>query len=126
MTAADVLGLSTSCPTGRAAPWTQWGRQNIHRRRSWTRRAHRQGTTPWHSSCDGDRGCLAAGLVLAAAETSPRPPGPRTGAASQATELDLTITVHPRASDLDNEQYDPWESFNEKMFTFNYNVDKYA
>jgi phospholipid-binding lipoprotein MlaA len=24
------------------------------------------------------------------------------------------------------EEYDPWESFNEKMFTFNYNVDKYV
>jgi phospholipid-binding lipoprotein MlaA len=24
------------------------------------------------------------------------------------------------------EEYDPWESYNEKMFTFNYNVDKYV
>src|SRR5437660_8053576 len=72
--------------------------------------------------------CLAAGLVLAGcgnlAKTT-RPEG--LVAASQADpNLDLTITVPPRASDLDNEQYDPWESFNEKMFTFNYNVDKYA
>ena len=30
-------------------------------------------------------------------------------------------------SDLDEiEEYDPWESFNEKMFTFNYNFDKYV
>ena len=71
--------------------------------------------------------CLAAGLVLAGcgnlAKTT-RPEG--LVAASQVDpNLDLTITP-PRASDLDNEQYDPWESFNEKMFTFNYNVDKYA
>jgi phospholipid-binding lipoprotein MlaA len=31
-------------------------------------------------------------------------------------------TVPP---DPDVEEYDPWESFNEKMFTFNYNLDKY-
>src|SRR5256884_8413415 len=72
--------------------------------------------------------CLAAGLVLAGcgnvAKTA-RPEG--LVAASQADpNLDLTITVPPRASDLDNEQYDPWESFNEKVFPFNYNVDKYA
>jgi len=24
------------------------------------------------------------------------------------------------------EEYDPWEKFNEKMFTFNYNMDKYV
>jgi phospholipid-binding lipoprotein MlaA len=28
--------------------------------------------------------------------------------------------------DPDVEEYDPWESFNEKMFTFNYNLDKYG
>src|SRR3989449_2651146 len=72
--------------------------------------------------------CLAAGLVLAGcgnvAKTA-RPEG--LVAASQADpNLDLTITVPPRASDLDNEQYDPWEKFNEKMFTFNYNLDRYA
>ena len=27
--------------------------------------------------------------------------------------------------DLDVEEFDPWESFNEKMFAFNYNLDKY-
>jgi len=27
--------------------------------------------------------------------------------------------------DPDVEEYDPWEKFNEKMFTFNYNMDKY-
>jgi len=31
-------------------------------------------------------------------------------------------TVPP---DPDVEEYDPWEKFNEKMFTFNYNMDKY-
>lgn len=28
--------------------------------------------------------------------------------------------------DPDVEEYDPWEKFNEKMFTFNYNMDKYV
>ena len=71
--------------------------------------------------------CLAAGLVLAGcvAKTA-RPEGLVTASQAENPNLDLTITVPPRASDLDNEQYDPWESFNEKMFTFNYNVDKYA
>src|SRR5437899_7278742 len=71
--------------------------------------------------------CLAAGLVLAGcvAKTA-RPEGLVTAAQAENPNLDLTITVPPRARDLDNDQYDPWEAFNEKMFTFNYNVDKYA
>src|SRR5262249_57272715 len=71
--------------------------------------------------------CLAAGLVLAgcAAKTA-RPEGLVAASQAENQNLDLTITVPPRASDSDNEQYDPWESFNEKMFTFNYNLDKYA
>lgn len=28
--------------------------------------------------------------------------------------------------DPDVEEYDPWETFNEKMFSFNYNMDKYV
>lgn len=28
--------------------------------------------------------------------------------------------------DIQVEEYDPWESFNEKMFSFNYNLDKYV
>jgi len=55
-----------------------------------------------------------------------RPEGLVTASPAENPNLDLTITVPPRARDLDNDQYDPWESFNEKMFTFNYNVDKYA
>src|SRR6266567_2920328 len=70
--------------------------------------------------------CLAAGLVLAGcvAKTA-RPEGLVTASQAENPNLDLTITVPPRARDLDNDQYDPWESFNEKMFTFNYNLDKY-
>src|SRR5437879_601873 len=69
--------------------------------------------------------CLAAGLVLAGcgnvAKTA-RPEG--LVAASQADpNLDLTITVPPRASDLDNEQYDPWAPVNEKVVMFNSSVD---
>ena len=73
---------------------------------------------------------LAAGLVLVGcgnvAKTA-RPEGPVTVSLAEPPTTDLTITVRPPASDdRDTEQYDPWESFNEKMFTFNYNVDKYA
>ena len=32
----------------------------------------------------------------------------------------------PVPPDPDVEEYDPWEKFNEKMFTFNYNLDKYV
>ncbi len=32
----------------------------------------------------------------------------------------------PDASEGILEEYDPWEPFNEKMFTFNYNMDKYV
>src|SRR5213594_4578151 len=72
--------------------------------------------------------CLAAGLVLAGCGTlAKRPNGPVAASPVETPTTDLTITAPQRGSgDLDNEQYDPWESFNEKMFTFNYNVDKYA
>src|SRR5207245_11183289 len=33
-------------------------------------------------------------------------------------------TADPGAQN-DYDEYDPWEPFNEKMFTFNYNLDKY-
>src|SRR2546427_11459649 len=68
--------------------------------------------------------CLAAGLVLAGcgnvAKTA-RPAG--VVAASQADpDLDLTVTVPPRARDLAYEQHASWASGNAKMFTVNYNV----
>ena len=74
--------------------------------------------------------CLAAGLVFAGCGTltkNARPDGRVAAAPAETPTTDLTITAPQRGSgDLDTEQYDPWESFNEKMFTFNYNVDKYA
>src|SRR3989475_13306232 len=73
---------------------------------------------------------LAAGLVLAGCgplTKTARPDGRVAAAPAERPTTDLTITAPQRGSgDLDTEQYDPWESFNEKMFTFNYNVDKYA
>ena len=32
----------------------------------------------------------------------------------------------PSPADLEPQEYDPWEPFNEKMFAFNYNFDKYV
>jgi len=48
---------------------------------------------------------------------------------SQAAPADATLaqkrgTVDP-LPDVQIEEYDPWEPFNEKMFKFNYNFDKY-
>ncbi|HEX6774487.1 MAG TPA: VacJ family lipoprotein, partial [Methylomirabilota bacterium] len=41
---------------------------------------------------------------------------------------DAALRGSPEAvpPDPDVEEYDPWEKFNEKMFTFNYNLDKYV
>jgi phospholipid-binding lipoprotein MlaA len=39
------------------------------------------------------------------------------------------VVVHDTKLDLDDsgiEDYDPWESFNEKMFSFNYKLDRYV
>ena len=44
--------------------------------------------------------------------------GPLNAAVKGSTDSD--------ASDLDVDEFDPWESFNEKMFAFNYNLDKYV
>jgi phospholipid-binding lipoprotein MlaA len=38
----------------------------------------------------------------------------------------LRGTPEPTPPDYDVEEYDPWEKFNEKMFTFNYNFDRYV
>jgi phospholipid-binding lipoprotein MlaA len=51
----------------------------------------------------------------------------------QASEMNLEpleeVVVHDTKLDLDDsgiEDYDPWESFNEKMFSFNYKLDRYV
>jgi phospholipid-binding lipoprotein MlaA len=47
---------------------------------------------------------------------------------SQAAPVDVAQTSgapEPASSDVQVEEYDPWEPFNEKMFRFNYNFDKY-
>ena len=42
------------------------------------------------------------------------------------TEAETTAKATAAQPDLEElEEYDPWEKFNEKMFTFNYNFDKY-
>ena len=46
-------------------------------------------------------------------------------AAVPAPVLAQASSTGPPA-DVQIEEYDPWEKFNEKMFTFNYNFDKYV
>ena len=55
---------------------------------------------------------------------------PRSSSAEPAAALLTPIVVaqaptEPGGPNDADEEYDPWESFNEKMFTFNYNLDKY-
>ena len=47
-------------------------------------------------------------------------------ALSGPVDTSLRGTPDPVPPDPDVEEYDPWEKFNEKMFTFNYNMDKYV
>jgi phospholipid-binding lipoprotein MlaA len=47
-------------------------------------------------------------------------------ALSGPVEPALRGTPEAVPPDPDVEEYDPWEKFNEKMFTFNYNLDKYV
>ena len=47
-------------------------------------------------------------------------------ALSGPADTSLRGTPDPVPPDPDVEEYDPWEKFNEKMFTFNYNLDKYV
>jgi len=47
-------------------------------------------------------------------------------ALSGPADAALRGTPDPVPPDPDVEEYDPWEKFNEKMFTFNYNLDKYV
>ena len=51
--------------------------------------------------------------------------GPRPVRVAQTTGSEEAKSAES-TSDLDEiEEYDPWENFNEKMFAFNYNFDKY-
>jgi phospholipid-binding lipoprotein MlaA len=46
-------------------------------------------------------------------------------ALSGPADAALRGTPDPVPPDPDVEEYDPWEKFNEKMFSFNYNLDRY-
>ena len=68
---------------------------------------------------------LAVGIVLFASAGAPFLIA---GAAAQPLE---EVVVHdtklkPDDTDTDSEDYDPWEPFNEKMFNFNYKLDRYV
>jgi phospholipid-binding lipoprotein MlaA len=47
-------------------------------------------------------------------------------ALSGPADAALRGTQDAGSADPDVEEYDPWEKFNEKMFAFNYNLDKYV
>ena len=47
-------------------------------------------------------------------------------ALSGPADAALRGTPESEAPDPDVEEFDPWERFNEKMFNFNYNLDKYV
>jgi phospholipid-binding lipoprotein MlaA len=47
-------------------------------------------------------------------------------ALSGPADAALRGTADAVPADPDVEEYDPWEKFNEKMFAFNYNLDKYV
>src|SRR5207245_10074489 len=54
----------------------------------------------------------------------PRTNAPQAPVSPSAPIIVARATADPGAQN-DDDEYDPWESFNEKMFTFNYNLDKY-
>ena len=47
-------------------------------------------------------------------------------AAAQPLEEVVVHDTKLKPDDTDTEDYDPWESFNEKMFNFNYKLDRYV
>ena len=63
----------------------------------------------------------ASHLMVAQASSSPEAkPSEATPAETKADESKIDKSEFEEV-----EEYDPWEKFNEKMFTFNYNFDKY-
>lgn len=76
---------------------------------------------------------LIAGIVLVttgcASLSADRGPGAglrRTADADGLPPLLEVTLTQVSLDDADPEDYDPWERFNEAMFTFNYNLDRYA
>ena len=55
----------------------------------------------------------------------PRPNPAEAPVTPSAPIIAAQATADPGAQS-DDDEYDPWEKFNEKMFTFNYNLDRYA
>jgi phospholipid-binding lipoprotein MlaA len=85
-----------------------------------------------HPAVDDNARPASGPDVSAAVEPVPAAQSSPTASAetlvSQAAPVDVAQqrgTPEPVSSDVQVEEYDPWEPFNEKMFTFNYNFDKY-
>ena len=66
---------------------------------------------------------LAVGIVLLVSAGGPLL---ISRAAAQPLEEVVVHDTKLKLDDADTEDYDPWESFNEKMFNFNYKLDRYV
>jgi phospholipid-binding lipoprotein MlaA len=94
-----------------------------------------------HAEMIGGAASSAGGLATEAAETAfvpvaldPIPPGssllialadqPEAQPGSATTQT--PSATQPESDEEEIEEYDPWESFNEKVFIFNYKFDKYV
>jgi phospholipid-binding lipoprotein MlaA len=69
-----------------------------------------------------EQGIASAAAAEATVETTPPAP------AVSADEIAMAQvrTPEPAAEPIEVEEYDPWEPFNEKMFEFNRNLDRYV
>jgi len=63
------------------------------------------------------------GVAALPRSSSPEPAEP--AAAPLTPTVVAQAATEPGGPNDADDEYDPWESFNEKMFTFNYNLDKY-
>ena len=66
---------------------------------------------------------LAVGIVLVVSAGGPLL---ISRAAAQPLEEVVVHDTKLKLEEADTEDYDPWESFNEKMFNFNYKLDRYV
>ena len=83
------------------------------------------GAGPTAASPEADLTLLAAGPVAAETASDAVAPRPQP-AADTATRDDGMAQARESLTDMEPEEYDPWERFNEKMFDFNRRLDKYV
>ena len=79
---------------------------------------------PTAASPEADLTLLAAGPVAAETASDALAPRPQPAADTAARDEGMAQT-RESLTDMEPEEYDPWERFNEKMFDFNRRLDKY-